>query len=100
MPRSLERQRRHPGQIPQEAPGRSRPYPAIPARPPAKALLTAEMRELDVREVVRLDRPLEARVELLDLPEDALRLRLFRGNRRIGECRNGSQREDRGQRDD
>ena len=56
--------------------------------------------ELDVGEVVGLHCPLEARVQLLNLPEDALRLRLFRGDRRIGERGNGSQREDRCQRDD
>jgi hypothetical protein len=33
--------------------------------------------ELDVREVVRLDRVLEARVDLLDLAENLLRLRLL-----------------------
>src|SRR5207248_1503933 len=46
-----------------------------------------DVRELDVREVVRLDRALQARVELLDLRKDALGLRLL-GRDRISGCRN------------
>jgi len=56
------------------------------------ALVALDAGELDVREVVRLDRPLEARVDLLDLGEDARRLRLFRIDARgVGRCRPGGE---------
>ena len=43
-----------------------------------------DVRELDVREVVSLDRTLQARIELLDLRHHALRLRSLRGDRVCG----------------
>ena len=58
-----------------------------------------DVRELDRREVVGLDRPLEARVELLDLVEHALRLGALRSNRVSG-CGNSSRREQCCDRDD
>jgi hypothetical protein len=46
--------------------------------------------ELDVREVVRLGGALDLEVDLVDLREDLLRVRLFRGDRvGVGRCRAG-----------
>jgi hypothetical protein len=62
--------------------------------------IVLDVRELDVRKVVGLHGALEARIELLNLAEHALRLRLLRRDRRVGKCRNGRRREDRCRRDD
>ena len=60
----------------------------IPAREPELELVlpqvALDLAELLVREVVRVDRPLEVRVEPLDLSKDALRLRLLRRDRWSG----------------
>ena len=56
--------------------------------------------QLDVGEVVGLDRPLQARVELLDLAEDALRLSAFGRDCGIRKCGYSSQRKSRNQCDD
>ena len=56
--------------------------------------------QLDVGEVVGLDRPLQARVELLDLAEDALRLSAFGRDCWIRKCGYSSQRKSRNQCDD
>src|SRR5437762_9355760 len=61
--------------------------------------IVLDVRELHVREVVRLDRALEARVQLLDLAEHALGLRLFRLNG-ISGGRNSGRSTQRYQRDD
>ena len=62
----------------------------LEARPRDRQVLRVRLQvgldpvELDVREVVRLDRVRELPVDLLDLGEDALRLRALRGDGRIG----------------
>ena len=59
---------------------RSRDRQMVGVRPQ----LTLDPVELDVREVVRLDRKRQLPVDLLDLGEDALRLGLLRRDGRIG----------------
>jgi len=60
----------------------------IPARQPELELVlpqvALDLAELLVREVVRVNRPLEVGVEPLDLSKDALRLRLLRRDRWSG----------------
>ena len=67
----------------------------IPAREPELELVLTQVAldacELLVGEVVRVDRPLEVRIEPLDLSEDALRLRLLRRDRWRGVRGRGDQ---------
>ena len=56
--------------------------------------------ELDVGEVVRLDRMGEARVHLLDLAEDRLRLLALGADRRVGRRRAGADEQERRERRD
>ena len=63
---------------------------------PVRLQRSVELAELDVRQVVGLDRVGEARVHLLDLGEDRLGLLPLRRDRGIGGRRSGADQEERG----
>ena len=78
------------GRVHVDEPGRELPLrrlEALPGDPEVVRVggeVVLDVRQLHVREVVSLDRTLQARIELLDLRHHALRLRSLRGDRVCG----------------